>query len=95
MLHVTVLQSDTIKGEKMNEKKKKIDAKLKKLGSLLGLDGTETLQAKRTMKNVITMALFAGVFMLLGSIMMPGGPAGLYYTGISIKDFRMLFGGLF
>jgi hypothetical protein len=79
----------------MNKRKERINAKLIKLGKSLELDNLDTIKAKRTIRNVITMALFAGALIILGSIMMPGGPAGLYYTAVSIKDFRILFGGLF
>lgn len=79
----------------MRRRKKKIDAKLKTLGQTLGLSEIDAIKAKRTAKNVVASAIFAGVFAILGSVMMPGGPAGLYYTGVSIKDFRMLFGGWF
>jgi len=78
---------------KLKKKKEKIDKKLKKLGQTLGLNELEVAHAKKTTKNIITMALLAGVFTLLGSLLMPGGPAGLYYTGASIKDFQILFGG--
>ena len=79
----------------MNDRKERINAKLTKLGKSLELDNIDVIKAKRTIRNVVTMALFTGALILLGSIMMPGGPAGLYYTGASIKDFRILFGGLF
>lgn len=76
----------------MKGRKEKINAKLIKLGESLELDSIDTIRAKRTIRNVIAMALFAGIFIVLGTFMMPGGPAGLYYTGVSIKDFRILFG---
>jgi hypothetical protein len=79
----------------MNTKNKKINNKLRELGQMLGLDEGNTLRAKRTTKNIITMAFAAAVFVLLGTLMMPGGPVGLYYTGGSIKDFKILFGGFF
>ena len=79
----------------MNARTKKINTKLTKLGQTLGLDETDTLRAKRTTKNIVTLALFTGAFMLLGNLMMPGGPVGLYYTGVSTKDFQILFGGFF
>ena len=79
--------------KKMNARTNNINTKLTKLGQTLGLNETDTLRAKRTTKNMVTLALFTGVFMLLGHLMMPGGPAGLYYTGVSIKDFQILFGG--
>ena len=79
----------------MNRKNQKINNKLRELGQTLGLDEVNTLRAKRTTKNIITMAFVAAVFVLLGNLMMPGGPVGLYYTGGSIKDFKILFGGFF
>lgn len=77
------------------KERKKINEKLQKLGQMVGLNETDAIKAKRTTKNIVTMALFAGAFMLLGNLMMPGGPIGLYYTGASIKDFRILLGGFF
>ena len=74
-------------------KKTKINKKLKQLGQPFGLETTDIKRAKRTTKNILTMALFAAVFFVIGNIMMPGGPAGLYYTGASIKDFQIIFGG--
>lgn len=78
----------------MIRKKKIINKKLKQFGKTLGLDENSSINAKRTTKNTIVMAFFAGLLFVLGRFMMPGGPAGLYYTGVSIKDFQMLFGGL-
>ena len=75
--------------------KKNINKTLKELGGTVGLTEIESLQAKRKAKNIITMAIETGVFLILGHMLMPGGPVGLYYTGGSIKDFQVLFGGLF
>ena len=77
----------------MSTKRKKINRRLIDLGKPLGIDEVGAIRAKRTVKNIITMSLFAGAFLLLGGMMMPGGPAGLFYTGVSIKDFRILLGG--
>ena len=74
------------------KKKKDINPQFQKLGQMLGLSDHAVLKAKRTMKNVIAMALLAGLFMMLGRLLMPGGPVGLYYSGGSIKDFQILFG---
>jgi hypothetical protein len=74
---------------------KKINNTLKELGRTVGLSEIESLQAKRNTKNIIALAIVTGFFVLLGHILMPGGPVGLYYTGVSIKDFQVLFGGLF
>ena len=94
MLHVTVLQSDIIKGEKMKERKERINAKLIKLGKSLELDGIDAIKAKRTAKNVIAMALFTVAFAMLRQIMMPGGASGLYYDVVSAKDFQIFFRSL-
>ena len=80
---------------KMRRRKKNIDAKLKTLGQTLGLSEVDALKAKKTVKNIVALAIFAGFFAILGSLLMPGGPVGLYYTGGSVKDFRMFFGGWF
>ena len=77
----------------MNKKTKKINTKLTKLGEMLGLDEIQVLKGKRTARNIISLALLTGVFLLLGHLIMPGGQSGLYYTGVSIKDFKLLFGG--
>lgn len=79
----------------MNEKGKQMDVKLQQLGQTLGLSSIDVVQAKRTTKNVVTTAVLTAVFLLLGHLLMPGGPVGLYYTGASIKDFQILFGGFF
>ena len=76
------------------KKKEKINRKLEQIGQTLGLKAADAIRAKRTTKNIITMAIFTAAFIILGHIMMPGGPSGLYYTGFSIKDFQILFGGL-
>ena len=76
------------------KKRRELDAKLREFGNTLGLEETDVTRAKRTAKNVITMALLTAAFAVFGQIMMPGGPSGLYYTGASIKDFQILFGGL-
>ena len=79
----------------MNKKNENIDTKLKQLGQMLGLDEATSIKSKRTTKNILTMAIAAGAFILLGSILMPGGLAGNYYGGGSIRDFQMIFRGFF
>ncbi len=79
----------------MNKKNENIDTKLKQFGQMLGLDEATSIKSKRTTKNILTMAIAAGAFILLGSILMPGGLAGNYYGGGSIRDFQMIFRGFF
>jgi len=67
--------------------------KLEHLGQAIGLDTEEVARAKRSARNIIVMAIVAGAFITFGNILMPGGPAGQYYSGVSIKDFGHLFSG--
>jgi hypothetical protein len=76
------------------KKTRELDTKLQEFGNTLGLKETDVIRAKRTAKNIIAMALLTAALAVFGQIMMPGGPSGLYYTGISAKDFQILFGGL-
>ena len=66
---------------------------MQEIGRLLQLDATDVYLAKKTATHILSMALISGLFMLLGSLLMPGGPAGLYYTAVSIKDFQLLLSG--
>ena len=77
----------------MIEKTQKINEKLKQLGKPLGLNETDTIQAKRTIKNIAFMAIVAGIFAIMGSVLMPGVLAGYYYGGGGIRDFHLLFRG--
>lgn len=77
---------------KMKKRRRKINKKLVELGKPLGISEIEAVRSKRTVKNIISMAVFIAVFAILGSILMPGGPSGLYYTGGGVKDFQILFG---
>ena len=79
----------------MNTKNQKINTKLAQLGQPLGLCETDIKKARKTVKNMMTLALLTGMFILLGHIITPGGPVGLYYAGVSVKDFQILFGGFF
>jgi hypothetical protein len=79
----------------MNNRTKKVNIRLIQLGKNLGISQTEAVKAKRTIINITTLALLTGTILLLGQFIMTGGPAGLYYTGVSIKDFKILFGGFF
>jgi len=78
----------------MNTKKNQINTKLFELGKNLDLNENDVIKAKRTIKNIAALALFTGIIIVLGNFIMTGGPAGLYYTGVSIKDFKLIFGGL-
>lgn len=79
----------------MFAKKQKINTKLKELGQRLGLDETTTLMTKRNAKNIIAIAVITGVILLLGAITKLPNLPGYYYSGGSIRDFHLLFRGLF
>lgn len=83
------------RGEHMTKKNEKINAKIKQLGQMLGMDESTSIKAKRTTKNIIAVAVAAGAFLVLGSLLMPGGMAGSYYGGGSVRDFQLLFRGFF
>ena len=80
-------------GEKMKARSKKINKRLMDLGKPLGISEVDAIKAKRTVKNIMKMSFVAGAFLLLGSIIAPGGIAGNFYGGGSIKDFKILLGG--
>ena len=79
----------------MKSKRCDINPKLQQIGEILQLEKRDILQARKTAKNICCIALIGGIFMLLGNMLMPGGPAGLYYTAVSIKDFQLLLSGFF
>ena len=79
----------------MTKKTEKINQKLRQIGKPLGINEIDAIKAKRTIKNVIAIAIIGLLFGLIGWLISPGGPAGYYYGGGSIKDFHLLFRGLF
>lgn len=79
----------------MSEKKQIVNTKLKELGQRLGLDEATALQTKRNIKNIIAMAVLAGIVILFGAFLLPNGPGGNYYVSGSVKDFHLLLKGLF
>ena len=76
-------------------KKQKINTKLKELGQRLGLDEATSLMSKRNVKTIIAMAVITGLLLLLGAFTTRLNLPGLYYSGGSIRDFNLLFRGLF
>jgi len=79
----------------LNKKRDDFSSKLEDIGEYLQLDQTDIHRAKKTAKNIISMAVISGIFMILGRLMMPGGAAGLYYTAVSIKDFQLMLSWFF
>jgi hypothetical protein len=79
----------------MNIKKQKINTKIKELGQKLGLDETTSITAKRNAKNIIALAAITGAILVLGTFMTVPVLPGYYYGGGSVKDFHLIFRGLF
>lgn len=89
-----MLQTGT-KGEKMIRKKEKINAKLKKLGEMLDLEDIDITRAKITMKSILSVAILSAIVLIIGKFTVTQLDAiGLYYIGVSIRDFN-LFSGFF
>jgi hypothetical protein len=75
----------------MNIRKKHLNTKLQQMGQMLGLDDNDIDKAKRTTMSVLGIAVAAAIIILIGKIATTQLDAvGLYYTGVSIKDFGLL-----
>jgi hypothetical protein len=79
----------------MNIKKQKMNTKIKELGQKLGLDETTSMTAKRNAKNIIAIAVITGAILVLGTFMTVPVLPGYYYGGGSVRDFHLIFKGLF
>ena len=85
----------SIKVKKMERKNEKINAKIKQLGQMLGMDEATSIKAKRKVKNIVATAIIAGILLTLASLFSSNGTAGAYYGGGGIRDFQLLFRGFF
>lgn len=74
----------------MNQNKVKINSKLYELGKAIGLKEKEIDGAKRTAKTIVSMCIIAGIFGVIGLFSSRLDATGLWYVGVSIKDFNML-----
>ena len=87
-----MLQTGT-KGEKMVRKKEKINAKLKKLGEMLDLEDSDITRAKITVKSILSVAILSAIVLIIGKFTVTQLDAiGLYYSGVSIRDFNLFSG---
>jgi len=78
----------------MKRNSTKIRAKLHGFGKTIGLEESEIDHAKRMTKTIVSMCLIAGIFTLVGIFSSRLEAVGLWYGGVSIKDFYM-FGRFF
>lgn len=68
-----------------------VNVKLQELGTTLGLDQNDINKAKKTTRSILTMFIIAGILTLIGKIITSQLDAvGLYYVGVSIRDFGIL-----
>ncbi|MBN1280571.1 MAG: hypothetical protein JXA00_02880 [Candidatus Thermoplasmatota archaeon] len=75
----------------MKGKSKHLQTKLHDLGHTLGLNDTDIANAKQTACSMLSVALAATLVIIIGKFATTQLDAvGLYYTGVSIKDFGLL-----
>jgi hypothetical protein len=75
----------------MNRKKQHFTTTLQQMGQTLGLTDNDITNAKRTARSMLGVTLAAIVVIIIGKIITSQLDAvGLYYTGVSIKDFGLL-----
>ncbi len=64
---------------------------LQHMGQTLGLSDRDIINAKRTARSMLGITIAAAVVIIIGKIVTSQLDAvGLYYTGVSIKDFGLL-----
>jgi hypothetical protein len=75
----------------MNKRNKHLTKTLQHMGQTLGLNENDIENAKRTARSMLGITIAATVVIIIGKIVTSQLDAvGLYYTGISIKDFGLL-----
>jgi len=74
----------------MKKNRKEIKEKLFKLGSTVGLDASEIVYAKATIKSKIFTFVLAGIFLLIGLYSSRLEVVGQWYIAASVKDFGLL-----
>jgi hypothetical protein len=75
----------------MNKRKKQLNTALHHMGQTLGLTDSDIASAKRTAGSLLGITIAAAIVILIGKIVTTQLDAvGLYYTGVSIKDFGLL-----
>jgi len=61
--------------------------KFYEIGNMICLDANEVNKSKRTAKTILSMCIIAGIFGLIGLLSSRLDAVGLWYGGVSIKDF--------
>ena len=79
------------KEEDMNKRNQHLTTTLQHMGQTLGLTDRDITNAKRTARSMLGITIAAAVVIIIGKIVTSQLDAiGLYYTGVSIKDFGLL-----
>jgi len=64
---------------------------LRNMGQTLGLTHTDIDRAKRTARSILGVTIAATLAIIIGKIALSQlDSVGLYYIGVSIKDFNLL-----
>jgi hypothetical protein len=75
----------------MNKRKKQFNTTLQQMGQTLGLTDNDIDRAKRTARSILGMTIAATLVLIIGKIALSQlDTVGLYYIGVSIKDFSLL-----
>jgi hypothetical protein len=75
----------------MNNKDHHLTTRLQHMGQTLGLSDRDIANAKRTARSMLGITIAAAIVIIIGKIVTSQLDAiGLYYTGVSIKDFGLL-----
>jgi hypothetical protein len=65
--------------------------KFYEIGNMISLDANEVNKSKRTAKTILSMCIIAGIFGLIGFLSSRIDSVGLWYGGVSIKDFFIFY----
>ena len=75
----------------MNKTNQHLTTTLQHMGQTLGLSDRDIANAKRTARSMLGITIAAALVIIIGKIVTSQLDAiGLYYTGVSIKDFGLL-----
>ena len=81
-------------GDIMYRNKKLVNQKLNDLGKRLGLDDADIYKARKTIKHLVMVGIFAGLLGLVGYLTSQVDPVGQFYASVSIKDIIRIPGRL-
>jgi len=77
-------------GDKIRYKTKITNEKLVELGRKVGLEESDINYARKTIASMIGIFVVAVIFAFIGTYSNQLDSIGLWYTGVSVKDFSLL-----